>query len=108
MLWRADERAIYVLQTDGTWARFLDTYDDAQQSGDPSLAPPSGLNQPVRGFGKVWREQLGGAQSSLGWALTDERGYMILAQPFDGGQMFLGPNGGVFVLYDSGSWDSKE
>jgi len=108
MLWRADERAIYVLHADGTWARYLDTYDDTQPHVDPSLAPPAGLHQPVRGFGKVWREQLGGPQSSLGWALTDELSYMILAQPLSSGQMFLGPNGGVFVLYDSGTWESKE
>jgi hypothetical protein len=108
MLWRADERAISVLQADGTWARFPDTYDDSQPAEEPDLAPPAGLHQPVRGFGKVWREQLGGPQSSLGWALTDERGYMVLAQRFDGGQMFVGPKGGVFILYDSGNWESKE
>lgn len=99
MLWRADEQAIYILHVDGTW-------DETQPPDDPSLRPPEGLLQPVRGFGKVWREQLGGAQAGVGWAVEAERGYEMLAQPSDGGQVFAGAEGEVFVLYADGTWES--
>lgn len=72
-----------------------------------SLTPPEGLSQPVRGFGKVWREQLGRPQAEVGWALERERGYEMLVQPFDGGQMFAGAEGEVFVLYTDETWESE-
>lgn len=106
MLWRTDEQAVYVLSTDGTWARYADTWDETQPPDDPSLTPPERLLQPVRGFGKVWREQLGGPQGELGWALERERGYEMLAQPFTSGWMFVGAEGEVFVLYADGTWES--
>ena len=108
MFWRADERTIYVLHADSAWAHYIDTYADAEPESAPALQPPKGLLQPVRGFGKLWRQQLGGPQSDLGWALAEERGYMILTQPFTGGQIFLGPNGEVYILYATGTWETSE
>ena len=107
MFWRANLRTIDVLHTGGGWVRYDDTWDDSQPAEDPSLAP-DGLWQPVRGFGKVWREQLGGDEAGIGWALEPERGYKMLMQPFGGGEMFLGPEGAIFVLYTDGAWESKE
>jgi hypothetical protein len=108
MFWRADEKAIYVLQADGTWARYVDTWDSAQPSSDPALKQPEGLLQPVRGFGKVWREQLNGPGAEIGWALVEEQGYEMLAQLFTGGQIFAGPRGEVYVLYTDDTWEGGE
>jgi hypothetical protein len=105
MFWRADRRTIDVLHTDGRWVRYEDTWDESQPADDPSLVPPAGLWQPVRGFGKVWREQLGGPQAEVGWGLGPEQGYEMLAQSFGGGQMFLEAMGEVFVLYADGTWE---
>jgi photosystem II stability/assembly factor-like uncharacterized protein len=107
MFWRADERAVYVLDENGTWARYPDTWDESQPSDDPALAPPDGLWQPLRGFGKVWREQLGGPQASIGWALAEERSHEMMVQHFTGGQMFLGPGGEVYVLYADTTWERR-
>jgi hypothetical protein len=111
MLWRADERAIYVLNNNGTWTRSADTWDEAQSADDPTLQPPQGLLQPVRGFGKVWREQRGGGADQdpgggLGWALVPEQGYDMLAQPFSEGQILRGIDGRSFILMADGTWQS--
>jgi|GEM_PF-933912 len=108
MFWRGDERAIYVLDADGTWARYPDSWDDSQPPADPARTPPLGLLQPVRGFGKVWRGPLGGPGASLGWALAGEQGYKMQVQPFAGGQMFAGPWGEVYVLYADSTWVTRE
>ncbi len=108
MFWRADEKAIYVLEADGSWARYPDTWDESQPPDDPALTPPAGLLQPVRGFGKIWREQLGGPGANTGWALVEEQGFETMAQPFAGGQLFVGPRGEVHVLYADGTWEIGE
>ena len=68
MIWRKDLSVIYALQSGpgpgrrpgGRWAEYPDTWREGLPESDPALQPPAGLRQPVRGFGKVWREQLGG------------------------------------------------
>jgi DNA-binding beta-propeller fold protein YncE len=104
MFWREDARAIYVLFEDGTWLSFPDTYSDDQPSDDPTLVPPPGLQQPIRGFGKVWREQLGGPDSAIGWAREGERGHRGWWQPFSGGLMLTGGDGTVYALCADGTW----
>jgi photosystem II stability/assembly factor-like uncharacterized protein len=63
MLWREDSREIYVLRDDHTWQAFADTWQEGQPEDDPNLIALPGLFQPKRGFGKVWREELGGPAS---------------------------------------------
>jgi hypothetical protein len=53
----------------------------------------------------VWREQLGGPQASIGWALAEEQSHEMMVQLFASGQMFLGPGGEVYVLYADGTWE---
>ncbi|HEY3229822.1 MAG TPA: serine/threonine-protein kinase [Roseiflexaceae bacterium] len=51
-------------------------YPDSWKEGDPvsgGETPPSGLYEPVRGFGKVWREQPN-VRNTIGWAKAPERG----------------------------------
>jgi hypothetical protein len=52
----------------------------------------------------VWREQLGGPQAAIGWALEPERGYDMFAQPFTSGLAFTGPDGPAYILYADGTW----
>ena len=106
MFWRADRRDINLLHSDGWWVGYDDTWDESQPVDDPSLTPPEGLLQPVRGFGKVWRTSLHGTQTDVGWALEPERGYDMLAQPFGSGEMFVGAEGEVFILYVGGAWEA--
>ena len=85
MFWREDLQMIYVLHNAGTWQAYGDTYTDDQPETDPSLVPPPGLIQPKRGFGKVWREQLGGPNAAIGWATEMEGEIAGHFQRFQGG-----------------------
>ncbi len=72
MIWRQDTQQIYVLYDDGRWAAYPDTFGP----GDPErvgLTPPAGLLEPIRGFGKVWRDAPG-VRDRIGWQVAPEQG----------------------------------
>ncbi len=111
MLWVGAEDRIYVLYADGgvgAWNAFTDEWDEGEPPDDPTLVPPPGLYQPVRGFGLVWREQQN-VRERLGWATAPEQGYgtavqrtarwkynNIYIRALDGGTWRLGPEGGTW------------
>ena len=103
MFWRGDLRLIYALFSDGTWQSFVDTWYDGDLESDPTIVPPTGYYQPMRGFGKVWREQAG-VRDKLSWATTEERGLNASWQAYQGGLMFWSDTLGFFVLYNDGTW----
>lgn len=73
MLWFSDTRQIWVMTNAD---HRVQVFDDLYQEGDPSPteAAPEGLVTPARGFGRIW-EQLGGAESALGWGMASETGF---------------------------------
>lgn len=113
MVWtdRLEEDHVHVLtyaadERGGTWQAYVDTFHegDAESSG---LTPPDGLLEPIRGFGKVWREELGGPDARVGWALAPEQGYVGEMQPFEHGLMLWNPlDGVIYVLLDDGIWSA--
>lgn len=103
MIWRGDRSWIYVLYNNGAWAGYSDRWREGDPADDPGLTAPLGLEQPVRGFGKVWREDLGGPASALGWALEPEQGIEAYAQDWDYG-IVLRFGGEVIVLQSVGTW----
>lgn len=103
MIWRGDRSWIYVLYNNGTWAGYSDRWREGDPADDPELTAPQGFQQPVRGFGKVWREDLGGPASALGWALEPEQGIEAYAQDWDYG-IVLRFGGEVIVLQSVGTW----
>ena len=113
MIWDSGTRQIYVLLDDGTWQAFADTWtEEVDPAYDPDLPPPP--EQPQRGFGKVWREQLGGPGASIGWALANERAVDGWKQLFDGGLLLWtdarqegAPNSGTaYLLYNDSTWEA--
>ena len=48
---------------------YPDTWQVGEPEFDPDLVPPAGFVQPVRGFGKMWRDAL---QPALGWGVEEE------------------------------------
>lgn len=78
MFWLEPNGQIWVLviteEGRGTWAAYEDTFSAADPESDPSLTPPADRLQPVRGFGKLWRENVE-VRDALGWAVTPEYGY---------------------------------
>jgi hypothetical protein len=114
MLWSEATGRIYVLYNDPArgynggpaWESFIDTWREGDPESDPSITPPPGLRQPIRGFGLVWRTQPG-VRDKLGWATDPEGGYPQLLQQtarvtgnwlyvkaLHDGNWALGPNGG--------------
>ncbi|MBN1978782.1 MAG: hypothetical protein JW918_15400 [Anaerolineae bacterium] len=83
MIWLEDVGAlaqvILVLYDDGQFALYEDTWTEGQPESDPSFVPPAGLLQPVRGFGKLWRENAS-VRDKLGWAMAGEQGFDTVFQ----------------------------
>jgi hypothetical protein len=112
MVWVGAEDRIYVLFDDGQhprWSAYSDEWDEGEPTMDPEIEPPPGLQQPVRGFGLVWREETS-VRERLGWAVDEERGYetavqrsshvrypVLYVRALDGGVWELGPNGGAWA-----------
>ncbi|MBC7223911.1 MAG: exo-alpha-sialidase, partial [Anaerolineae bacterium] len=107
MLWLEQTREIWVLEDDGHWERFADTWMEDQPESDPNLVPPPGLLQPIRGFGKVWRELLGGPAAAVGWALAPEEGRQTIWQPFQGGWVFEPEGIQPLVVFADGRWSQE-
>ena len=88
MLWL--DGPVYVLYNGGRFQRFEDTYDETTDPESGGETPPPGRVEPVRGFGKVWRENPN-VRQGLGWAYAAETGVQAVHQPFDRGLMLALP-----------------
>jgi hypothetical protein len=111
MIWDSSSRQIYVLLDSGSWQAFDDTFVEGMDPAyDPALSPPP--QQPQRGFGKVWREKLGGPQSAIGWAVEDERPVDGWRQRFERSLLIwtdatpAGSDsaGSVYLLHSDATW----
>lgn len=74
MIWVDVQDRIYVLFEDGgspAWAQYPDDFQEGDPDRDESLVAPPGLQQPIRGFGLVWRSNPR-VRDRLGWATTPE------------------------------------
>lgn len=77
MVWIKEMGQILVLFTDANspkWNVLTDHWQEGDPLDDPTLTPPAGLLQPVRGFGLLWRTE-GGLKDRLGWAVAPEVSY---------------------------------
>ncbi len=118
MIWDSEEQEVTVLFASGRWQVFADTWREGiDPPYDPNLPPPP--QQPVRGFGKVWREQLGGPETGvtgedIGWATAPERAVAGWKQAFGGGLLFwtdavtegASTPGTAYLLYGDGTWQA--
>ncbi|HRL13312.1 MAG TPA: hypothetical protein PKX07_15620 [Aggregatilineales bacterium] len=99
---------IYVLFGGGTYQRYVDTWVDGE-TAPVGAAPPPGLTEPVRGFGKVWRENPA-VRDGLGWAVGFENGATGVRQEFQRGTMlYVSVRGDILLLVHpgdgaAGSW----
>lgn len=103
MIWLGDRHRIWIaacctstIPLGGRWLSFEDAFQDGMPERDPSLVPPPGLYQPVRGFGLVWRTLSdyaygGSLRELLGWATAPEQGYTAHVEYQPGG--YFDPDG---------------
>jgi hypothetical protein len=80
MFWVRPINQIWVLRENDDGANIWEVYEDTWEEGmpeeDPTLEPPAtGLIQPIRGFGLLWREN-DDLREDLGWAIEEEVGYI--------------------------------
>ncbi len=102
--------SIYALSSDGRFRRYDDTFISGTDPESGGETPPSGLLEPIRGFGKVWRANLD-ARGLLGWATRSETGDTLTALIFERGQaLYLPGQAQTFLLVNdaslpgSGTW----
>ncbi len=67
-------KVILVFYNDGRFEKHPDTWTEGEPESDPSIVPPAGLYQPIRGFGKLWRTNAA-VRDRLGWATAPEQGF---------------------------------
>jgi hypothetical protein len=112
MIWVQSQGLIYTLFDDEQsprWKIYVDEWESGDPESDPSLTPPSGLYQPVRGFGKAWREQPG-VRERLGWATDAEAAFTTAVQytsrPKYNDTYVRALSGGVWrLLPESSGWE---
>lgn len=112
LLWRIEPDQVYVMYDDGRLGIYpMSVYPESVRQnppgGDPSIQPPAGFQQPVRGFGLIWRDN-SEVREGIGWALEGEARadwfYGFEAQDFVGGTVIHECRMGVRVLLSSGTW----
>ena len=88
MFWILPRKQIWVMydngQGNGEWKVYDDTWADTDPASDPSIVPPDGKFQPLRGFGKLWRGNPD-IKNKLGFGITPEFGYVSNYEYHPGG-----------------------
>lgn len=93
---------IYVLFNNGTYQRLNDTFQEGVDPDSAGQTPPEGLTEPVRGFGKVWRDAPG-VRDGLGWATSGEIAGSAQVQLFERGEMMALSQTGQTVVAITGA-----
>ena len=90
MFWLQPNQQIWLLTVNNSdehlWSVYDDDYVDGDIESDPEIVAPEGKQQPIRGFGKLWRENLE-VRTALGWALEDELGHTTRYEYHHGGAL---------------------
>jgi hypothetical protein len=89
MIWFGPSGKIFVFYKTGyagsgpRYHVYDDTFREGEPESDPGITPPAGLLQPIRGFGKVWRNNPE-VRDGLGWATGSEKPFSSWVQGYTG------------------------
>jgi hypothetical protein len=103
MVWLEETGRIYAFINGGRWISYEDTFREGDPESDPAFAPPAGKQQPLRGFGKVWRTHPE-LRDAIGWAMNKEEPANASRQSFERGDIL---RAGVFVYTVLGIEDEE-
>lgn len=114
MIWVASlgvpaQPAIYAVYNNGTYQRFNDTFVEGVDPASAGAQPPPGLLEPVRGFGKVWRDYAA-VRDTLGWATGGEIGGSAQVLAFERGEMISVAQAGqtyILIAGAPGTWSAR-
>jgi hypothetical protein len=92
----------------GSWSGTRNTWREGEPT-QAGLAPPDpGLQEPLLGFGKAWREHYGGPDGPLGWATEPESTVDASWQLFERGIVVVTKAGeGMILYYDGRVWQGQ-
>jgi len=113
MIWMEAEQMVYVFygalgSQPATYEAYIDNFHEGDPESDPTLVPPAGLYQPVRGFGLVWRLDPS-ISDRIGWATASEAGFQTWKQGYSGmgmhsySTLMQGIDGTIYSLGSMGS-----
>ncbi len=90
MFWLQPNQQIWLLTVNDSdehlWSVYDDDYFDGDLEFDPEIVAPEGMQQPIRGFGKLWRDNLE-VRAAIGWAVEDELGHTTRYEYHHGGAL---------------------
>jgi len=109
MIWRSDNKEIYVIDGEDTNAStgallaYTDTWEEGQPNVHPDcdgMAVPDGYQLPIRGFGKIWCYN--DLEDAVGWPADNEITVTLLVQPMQTGLLMKvsGPSIGYLIALD--------
>jgi hypothetical protein len=117
MIWVEAEQMIYTFyypqgtSSHAPYKSFIDNFSEGDPESDPTIVPPAGLYQPIRGFGLLWRSDPS-VRDRLGWATAPEAGFQTWMQGYYGAGMhnyytlLRGIDGTIYHLTATGSvWE---
>lgn len=103
MLARADNNQVYALiRPTSRWLSFANTWRPGEVLPSAGVRP-AGTFEPLRGFGKIWRDQPA-VKLQLGWPVYDERKAIGSAQAFENGTLLRSSLGVAYGLLNDGTW----
>lgn len=106
-------------EVSGRWNIYDNEWEEGMPESDPSIEPPDDFVQPIRGFGKLWRENQA-IRDALGWALDTEYGHWTQYEYYHGGEVnaageyvsgpgehrLRGRDGSIYVFDENaGTWE---
>jgi len=109
MIWRSDNREIYVIDgvdtnaSEGMLLAYTDFWDESQPETPPACAAmtvPSGYQMPRRGFGRIWCTN--SLWDPIGWPNVAEEAVSLRIQPMQTGLLLqvIRPAGGYLIALD--------
>lgn len=114
MVWLQTKNEVWALIDSPTsgkyyWRVLPNLWYEGMPGDDPSIVPPGGKFQPVRGFGYAWRAGGGPAspplRNDLGWAIDEEAGFnaelIYYPQGFYAPDCTWEPKSGIYELADN-------
>jgi anti-sigma factor RsiW len=103
MLYQADTDTICALvRSNGRWLSFPNTWRPGEVLAPAGPRPP-GTFEPLRGFGKVWRDQPS-VKLQLGWPVYEDRSANGTVQAFEHGALVRTADAVAYALFDDGTW----
>lgn len=93
----------------GTWSGTRNTWREPEPVQVGLEPPEPGLQEPILGFGKAWREQYGGPEGPLGWATEPESTTDGSWQLFEKGIIVVLRTGeGIVMYHDGRAWETMD